>query len=131
MRVLTTLAPGCRPHGARAPQFLTVRRRALLAHPSSVIGIFILLFGCSESALVTEQARLHKAPAAQSEVVALIPKGSRVEASACSDGWCRVKWNGKDGYALAKNLLTQSQRPAGSEGRNDELYGGEDTDNAD
>jgi hypothetical protein len=125
MIVLTT-AP-------RPSQAFAARRRALLAHPWSVIGVFILLFGCSESALVTEQARLHKEPAAQSEVVALIPRGSRVEASGCSDGWCRVKWNGKDGYTLAKSLRTRSRAgSAGSEGRDDDVYSGEDADsNAD
>ena len=78
---------------------------------------------------MTEQARLHKTPAAHSEVVAVIPKGSKVDASSCSDGWCRVSWNGKQGYALAKTLRT---RKAGvttaDDERSEEMDGGSEGD---
>jgi len=78
---------------------------------------------------VTAEARLHRAPAMQSEVVAVVPKGSHVAASACTGGWCYVNWNGKQGYALAKNLRTRgSGPPAVTEDRSEEPEGGEDAD---
>jgi Bacterial SH3 domain len=105
--------------------------RRCLAQPVAflVIGLGVLLSSCSEQALVTEQARLHKAPATQSEVLAVIPKGSKVDASGCSDGWCRVSWNGKQGYALAKTLRARSAGSgAADNGREEEMDGSSETD---
>jgi hypothetical protein len=94
---------------------------ARLSYAFQIIGVCAFLSSCSEPALVTAQMTLHKAPTAQSEAVALVPKGSQVDASDCSNGWCWVKWNAKEGYALAKNLRTRSSRPApAAEDRDDE-----------
>jgi hypothetical protein len=47
---------------------------------------------------------LRKAPAANSAILTSIPKGTPVEVVDCSNEWCRVSWNGQDGYAFARNL---------------------------
>jgi uncharacterized protein YraI len=47
---------------------------------------------------------LRKAPRMDSEILALIPKGTIVEVGDCRDGWCRVSRNGQDGYAVGRNL---------------------------
>lgn len=100
---------------------------ARLSLASLMIGAFALLSGCSEPALVRAQTRLHKTPATQSEVVATVPAGSKVDASGCSNGWCWIKWNGQQGYALAKNLRTRSSGPSpAAEDRDDEAEGGSD-----
>ena len=52
----------------------------------------------------TAETNLRKAPRADGEVLALIPKGMRVEVGDCRDGWCRVSWNGQDGYAIGRNF---------------------------
>lgn len=53
---------------------------------------------------------LRKAPATESEILARIPKGSSVAVGACRDGWCRVSWNGRDGYAIMRNLGAATAR---------------------
>ena len=39
-----------------------------------------------------------------SEIITLIPKGTMVEVGTCTNGWCKVSWNGQDGYSIATNL---------------------------
>src|SRR5262245_32322507 len=47
---------------------------------------------------------LRKGPRTDSEILTLSPKGTTVGVSNCRDGWCRVSWNGQDGYAIGRNL---------------------------
>jgi len=52
----------------------------------------------------TGETNLRKAAGTDSEILTLIPKGTMVEVGECSNGWCKVSWNGQDGYAIARNL---------------------------
>ena len=47
---------------------------------------------------------LRQAPGTNSTVVTLMPKGETVEVGDCDAGWCKVTWNGQEGYAIARNL---------------------------
>jgi hypothetical protein len=38
------------------------------------------------------------------EVITTIPAGSRVRVTDCSGEWCMVTWNGRSGFAIARNL---------------------------
>ena len=69
------------------------------------------LYGCSDAAIVTTQVKLQQAAAADSEVLATIPKGSTVKVSACTNGWCSASWNGREGYILAKSVRIGNGRP--------------------
>jgi hypothetical protein len=88
----------------------------------------ILPIGCAlaKPATVSADVNLRKAAGTNSEVLALIPKGSKVEVGKCTNGWCQVTWNGQDGYAIARNLGLGGPRVAGgyrrmySPGANDE-----------
>ncbi len=53
---------------------------------------------------LTGETNLRKGPGTDSEIVKTIPKGAAVEVRNCRDGWCRVSWNGEDGYVIARNL---------------------------
>jgi hypothetical protein len=108
------------------PAFRRDELVARLPYAFLVVAICAFLSGCSESAVVIAQTILHKARSTQSDVVVLVPKGSRVGASGCSDGWCWVKWKGQQGYALAKDLRTDPQRAATTEDREDDLKGDQD-----
>lgn len=63
------------------------------------------LFGCGEAATARIEVALRNAPRSDSNIVTLIPEGSAVKLSKCSDGWCQVSWNGQRGYAFAKNFI--------------------------
>jgi uncharacterized protein YraI len=52
----------------------------------------------------TGDTNLRKVPRIDSEILALIPKGTAVEVSDCHEGWCRVSWDGQDGYVIGRNL---------------------------
>jgi len=54
---------------------------------------------------------LRKAPRIDSEVLTVIPRGTTVGVADCRNGWCRVSWNGRHGYAGVHNLdITAMQR---------------------
>ncbi|MGA9041657.1 MAG: SH3 domain-containing protein [Terriglobales bacterium] len=101
---------------------------ARLLYAALVISGCAGLAGCSEDALVTAPERLHTERTTQSEVVVVVPRGVTVEASGCSDGWCLVKWNGRQGYGLAKNLRTRGSAPGPAQDRSEEMEAGEDVD---
>jgi uncharacterized protein YraI len=50
------------------------------------------------------QTNLRKGPQTDSEILTLIPKGTTVAVGDCRNRWCRVSWNGQDGYAIGRNL---------------------------
>jgi Bacterial SH3 domain len=69
-----------------------------------VAGLGAGLGCCSDPGIVTTQVKLQRAPATDSEVLAIIPRGSAIKVRDCTNGWCLVSWNGRDGYVLTKNV---------------------------
>ncbi len=66
---------------------------------------------------LASETNLRATPGTSSNVVALIPKGETVEVGDCDAGWCKVTWNGNEGYAIGRNLgqaapRTAQRRPA-------------------
>lgn len=53
---------------------------------------------------LSSETNLRQAPGTTSAVVTLMPKGSSVEVGECDAGWCKVTFEGKDGYAIGRNL---------------------------
>lgn len=66
----------------------------------------------ARSALVTANVNLRRGPGTDSEILTTIPGGSPVRITNCSGEWCAVMWNGRRGYAIARNLYTGGPRPA-------------------
>jgi hypothetical protein len=54
--------------------------------------------------VTTGETNLRQEPGTDSQVLTLIPKGTTVAVGDCRKGWCRVSWDGQDGYAVARNL---------------------------
>jgi hypothetical protein len=69
--------------------------------------------GPVRSALVVSNVNLRSGPGTDSEIIATIPGGSTVQITSCSGEWCAVTWNGRSGYAIARNLSTGGLRHAG------------------
>ena len=53
---------------------------------------------------LSAETNLRKAPGTKSEAIGLMPKGTEVEVGECDSGWCKVTWDGQEGYAIARNL---------------------------
>ena len=53
---------------------------------------------------LSAETNLRKAPGTKSETIGLMPKGTEVEVGQCDSGWCKVTWDGQEGYAIARNL---------------------------
>jgi hypothetical protein len=62
-------------------------------------------------AATIRETNLRKAPTKDSEILMLIPKETTVAVGVCRSGWCRVSWNGKGGYAIARNIDVAPQWP--------------------
>jgi uncharacterized protein YraI len=94
-------------HGRKAMSFARVAASAAI--------LTILSIGCAlaKPATVSADVNLRKAAGTDSEVLTLIPKGSKVEVGKCTNGWCQVTWNSQDGYAIARNLGLGGTRVAG------------------
>jgi uncharacterized protein YraI len=60
------------------------------------------------------ETNLRAAPGTRSEVVSLMPKGAEVEVGECDAGWCKVSWEGKEGFAIGRNLGMEAPREASS-----------------
>jgi Bacterial SH3 domain len=70
----------------------------------------------ARSAAVAAAVNLRSGPGTDSEIITTIPAGSTVRVTGCSGEWCEVTWNGRSGYAVARNLSIGAPRQAGAYG---------------
>jgi hypothetical protein len=79
-------------------------RRQATGFALLTVGVLVSVAGCSDSGTVTKEANLQQTPANASKVVAIVPQGSAITVGECTNGWCRVSWNGHEGYILTKSV---------------------------
>jgi uncharacterized protein YgiM (DUF1202 family) len=74
----------------------------------------IALTGAASAKPVTLSAEtnLRAAPGTKSDIVTLMPKGAAIEVGECDAGWCKVAYDGKDGFAIERNLGATPQQAA-------------------
>jgi uncharacterized protein YraI len=75
-----------------------------------------VLLGAASSALakpayVASAVNLRAAPNTTSEVVTKIPGGSLIDADNCTDGWCAVTFQDKNGFAIQTALDMSGRVP--------------------
>jgi uncharacterized protein YraI len=68
------------------------------------------------SAAVIASVNLRSGPGTDQEIITTIPAGSTIRVTSCSGEWCEVTWNGRSGYAIARNLSIGAPRQAGTYG---------------
>jgi uncharacterized protein YraI len=78
-----------------------------------VFGAVVLMTGVATAkpAYVASTVNLRAAPGTGSEIVAKIPGGSLVDASACDGGWCEIAWQDKKGFAIQSALDMSGRVP--------------------
>jgi len=64
------------------------------------------------SAAVVATVNLRSGPGTDQEIITTIPAGSTIRVTSCSGEWCEVTWNGRSGYAIARNLSVGAPRQA-------------------
>ena len=77
---------------------------ARLMASAAIATILAVDLAAAKPATVAAEVNLRKAPGTDAEIITLIPKGTMVEVGTCTNGWCKVSWNGQDGYSIATNL---------------------------
>jgi hypothetical protein len=100
--------PGATPQDGPATQAPASPARAARARPAAVAAT----------------VNLRSGPGTDSEIVTTIPAGSTVRVTGCSGEWCEVTWNGRSGYAIARNLSIGAPRQAGAYGPQPRYAGG-------
>jgi uncharacterized protein YraI len=65
----------------------------------------------AKPAFVASTVNLRAAPGTTSEIVGKIPGGSLVDADNCSEGWCAVTWQDKNGFAIQTALDLSGRVP--------------------
>jgi uncharacterized protein YraI len=78
----------------------------------------------ARSAAVAATVNLRSGPGTDSEIITTIPAGSAVRVTGCSGEWCEVTWNGRSGYAIARNLSIGAPRQARTYGPQPGYAGG-------
>jgi uncharacterized protein YraI len=68
--------------------------------------ILLLSAGAASAAVVTDNLNLRSGPGIRYAVIDAMPAGASVRVHSCSASWCRVAWNGQEGYA-SRNYLAR------------------------
>ena len=58
----------------------------------------------ARSAIVAAKVNLRSGPGTDTAVVTTISAGTTVQIANCTGEWCMVIWNGRSGFAIARNL---------------------------
>ena len=96
-----------RPKSPGVP--MTISRVSFFA---AILVVAFAGFAHATPTTVSAEVNLRDSPSTTGRVLALIPKGTVVEASTCTNGWCLVSWNGQQGYAISRNLGIAQPRSA-------------------
>src|SRR5258708_35460847 len=84
---------------------------ARLAASAAILTTLAVELAAAKPATVAAEVNLRKGPGTDSEIITLIPKGTMVEVGGCTNGWCKLSWNGQDGYSIATNLGLRGPPP--------------------
>ncbi|MEJ2377515.1 MAG: SH3 domain-containing protein [Pseudolabrys sp.] len=69
-------------------------------------GVLLLSVGGASAAVVTDNLNLRSGPGIRHAIIDAIPAGASVQVQSCGASWCRVVWNGQEGYA-SRNYLAR------------------------
>ena len=85
-----------------------------IAAGAAIIAILATTGAHARPVAIAKETNLRKEPNTGSEIIATVPKGTKVEVGACEKDWCKVSFNGQDGYMIAQNLAAVAgPRPPG------------------
>jgi hypothetical protein len=84
-----------------------------IAAGAAIIAIFATTCAHARPVAIAKETNLRKEPTTESEILATVPRGTKVEVGACEKDWCKVSYNGQDGYMIGQNLVAAGPRPPG------------------
>ena len=93
---------------------------SVMKHAHILIGLAVLALpatgAVAKPAYVATTVNLRAAPGTTSEIIAKIPGGSLVETKDCTEGWCEVTWQDKNGFAIQTALDMSGRVPGRAAG---------------
>src|SRR4029079_17802384 len=87
------------------PQFPS-RGSSMLSRTALAAAGLVALTAAASAKPVTlsTETNLRAAPGTKSDVVTAMPKGAAIEVGECDAGWCKITYDGKEGFAIERNL---------------------------
>jgi hypothetical protein len=68
-------------------------------------------YALAKPAYVLTTVNMRSGAGTNNEIVSKIPAGSKVEFNNCTNGWCEVTWQGRNGFAIETALDTSGRAP--------------------
>jgi len=84
-----------------------------IAAAAAIITLVTTAYADAKTITLVRETNLRKEPSKDSEALTLIPKGARIEVGQCEKEWCKVSFNGQEGYVIAQNLASARMPPPG------------------
>lgn len=81
------------------------------AATAAIFALFATAHADAKPTALIKETNLRREPTTASDVVILIPKGTRIDIGQCTKGWCKASWNGQEGYVIIQNLALAAMRP--------------------
>jgi hypothetical protein len=90
----------------------------LLVRSLIFVVALVLCTGLAEarSGATTTELALRAAPSGNTELLLMMPAGSKVYVGSCARGWCKVTWNSYSGYARQSGLAISAATQQASRG---------------
>jgi hypothetical protein len=98
--------------GASRQKGMTMKNLRIAAG-AAIFAIVTTTCAYARPVAIAKETNLRKEPSTESEILATVPRGTKVEVGACEKDWCKVSYNGQDGYMIAQNLVAAGPRPPG------------------
>ncbi len=79
---------------------------------SAALAVLVVSGGVAAAAVATNDLNIHAKPGPGSQVVGVIPAGQSVATLGCEDGWCKVRYGRRTGFASESYLRGEARGPA-------------------
>ena len=86
-------------------RFLSLAAALLL---TVLLAVPALALSAGTATVKADWLNFRDAPSMQGHVLGLAPNGSKVEILEDQGEWCRVRWNGREGYMCSRYLVQES-----------------------
>jgi uncharacterized protein YraI len=84
---------------------------ARLAFCAGAFAIFSTTYAAAKPGYAVTTVNMRAGPATTNAIVTRIPTGTLIEVNNCTNGWCEVSWQDKNGFAIESALDTSGRVP--------------------
>jgi len=79
---------------------------------SAALAALVVSGGVAVAAVATNDLNIRAKPGPDSQIVGVVPAGQSVATLGCEDGWCKVRFGKRTGFASESYLRGEGRGPA-------------------